>query len=246
LLSPALGCEQGDQVPPGTWPREVDRYLGTRARGAYTYLAADRRRCVRVSPYQNDESWRAALKRCLDGRETATGLPLAAVVVNLDADNQPGEPSPVTASTLGAWLEQHGHGPAEPLPHGVRLADGVEVHLAIWRSSAPPDAKLPSKQTLERMICAALLETRPTWVESSTGWLSQRPEPQGKLHKVHAAALFAGWYADDGWDYFFRGLWSDEVVASALRRQLQVDQLHERMLALLGPAPEQGLATQSG
>lgn len=241
LLLRAFGCVE----PGGFTAEEKSRLrpvLHGKYKGAFVYLTSCRRRVVRVMPYQTQAP--AGLYRLLDlelsGRTTRSGPPLTAVIVNADQDADAGTPLPRGPADLQSWLATKGHGPVAPLPRGARLPDGTEVHLATWHAPDPPAEDLPAKQTLERIVCAALRDVVPAWNASAHAWLGERPDARGPDHKARAATLWAGWFADGGWGGFHERLWTDGVIAAALRTRLEATGVWALVDALVGEGRENG------
>jgi hypothetical protein len=150
------------------------------------------------------------------------------VVVCLDDDGTVGEDSRHLRSDLADRLRRLGEpAVAEEGDHVLRLQDGAVVVGVTWRcarETADDAALLPSKQTLERVVCAALHQVYPQRVQSARDWLAHRPEPteHGGDHKASAGAMWAGWHAREGWGYFFEGLWQHPEVGQALLDRVAV------------------------
>lgn len=98
--------------------------------------------------------------------------------------------------------------------------DGVEFWPAVWTCGASWDAKgVPDKQTVERIVCAAIARAHghrgqevACWLESGKGTVP--------LHKSHAMSYYAKWYARNGSDDFYEAIWQDGIVAHAMREAL--------------------------
>src|SRR5436309_2878174 len=78
----------------------------------------------------------------------------------------------------------------------------TKVALVRWEASDPDGPGLPQQQTLERLVCAALIAAYPTRAKSVQDWLDSRPQPPGTHPKEHAWSHMAGWYADQGCEAF--------------------------------------------
>jgi len=98
---------------------------------------------------------------------------------------------------------------------------------------------LPPKQTLERLVCAALRDADPKRAEHVAQWIAARPSPPAseKLHKTHAASHMAGWYSDHGYEDFFRTIWNDAKVRGALERRLDAIGATRILASLVAPSP---------
>jgi hypothetical protein len=209
---------------------EVRRLL-QQVKGTYTYLTPSHNRVVRVVPYQERRDLPNPLWTLFDeaitGRATRPERTLAGVVVCRDDDGQPGEAPRHRREHLVDRLTRLGEVPLrEHDPHAVcaRLGEVTVVLPVTWRCDDPQRAALPDKQTLERVVCAALNDVVPDRVRSARTWLAGRPDPLAAAadHKASAGALWAGWHAGDGWPFFHEQLRATPDVRDALLRRLPV------------------------
>lgn len=91
------------------------------------------------------------------------------------------------------------------------------VHITRWKAGAEEIRGVPAKQTLERLVCAAICEAYAARSEDVEAWLQDKqPSP-----KSYAWAYMAGWYSEHGCDDFYREIWRDEVLRPILERQLK-------------------------
>ena len=140
-----------------------------------------------------------------DERDGRTGLTVDGVRSSLDG---------------GGWPSHA----AEGEPGSLRLDGGPVVTLTPWRTADPVGDGVPEKQTLERVVCTAVV-ARPDRGPAVAGWLKSRPglvpgvEPH--RHKSTALSYYAGWYPGGGSFAFFAGLWRDPPVAAELERLLR-------------------------
>lgn len=106
-----------------------------------------------------------------------------------------------------------------------RLADKnspTSLHLIVWRAHDKHADHLPRKQTLERLVCAAIAEAHPERGEEVSKWLASRSKPlPEKSHKAHAASHMAGWFSESGSFDFYRAIWEDEKIRAAIESRLQ-------------------------
>jgi hypothetical protein len=194
------------------------------AAGVYRYESPSGAR-VEVIPVQEQRvdaaKLQALLNERLRGRATRPDERLRGVVICQDDDQQTAQ---APRHDL-RWLEQRvgaAFGPgwtptrAQVSPPAVWLNDGPVVLAVDWWLDGAVDPALPAQQTLERVVCAALARTSPAQAESARAWLAARPAPAGAPHKAAAAALWAGWRADDGWARFYEALWEDPAVRAEL------------------------------
>jgi hypothetical protein len=97
----------------------------------------------------------------------------------------------------------------------------TKVSLIRWEATDPPVAGLPTRQTLERLACAALIAAYPLRAKSVQDWLDSRPNPPHADPKEHAWSYMAGWYADQSCEAFYSNLWTDLQVATELESRLR-------------------------
>ena len=84
----------------------------------------------------------------------------------------------------------------------------------------PPSAGLPAQQSLERLVCAALVAAYPPRGPAVTNLLDSRPAAPVAGPKEFAWSHMAGWYAEYGSDAFFRKLWLDAPAVTELQTRL--------------------------
>jgi hypothetical protein len=175
-------------------------------KGQYAYLS-NTGRFLRVQPCGGDSKViRKAASARLRQRSTKSVLRL---VINIDPDSD--------ASGAGTGRTRLRHQDVEALVRtfdsaAKTNADGdieldggaTKVSLIRWEVSDPPTPGLPDQQTLERLVCAALLEVYPERGENVQTWLDSRHNPPTSTVKEYAWSYYAGWYADHGTDDFYR------------------------------------------
>ena len=130
-------------------------------------------------------------------------------------------------------------------PRGLALLEEPEVHLhpagvqlsaraileavrrglsslscAVWTAPDPQGPGLPCKNTLERLVCAALVAAYPQRAKPIQQWLESRAEAPDAGPKEFAWSHMAGWYADQGCEAFYRVLWSDAEVTKQLETRM--------------------------
>ena len=96
----------------------------------------------------------------------------------------------------------------------VEKADNSQCAVALLYVRTHDSASrtgLPSKQTLERLVCHAIAKAHPDRTKTVADWLASRKykpvHTDRQESKEHAYSYLAGWYASDGCDYFFRHIW---------------------------------------
>ena len=154
--------------------------------------------------------------RRLDQRSTK---PLAHLFLSYDADVKLADTATGVARSeqrLDDLARQFG---------GARVGDSWMIEqttlvLVSWRANDGVLPGLPGKQTLERLICAAVVAAYPDRGSSVQTWLDNRPgaAPAGPKH--FGWSYYAGWYAHHGADDHYHPLWEDERAASELETRL--------------------------
>lgn len=90
-----------------------------------------------------------------------------------------------------------------------------------WHTDAPSSILLPDQQTLERLVCDALLTAYPERSKTLTPWFDSLPQKSREEVKTYAWSHMAGWHAGDNCDAFYSRLWEDEKVVEELRKRLE-------------------------
>ncbi|MFO0588929.1 MAG: hypothetical protein U0441_15370 [Polyangiaceae bacterium] len=165
--------------------------------------------------------------------------PLRRLVVSVDCDAiEPARVADSMTSIRDATLDRarRADSALKESPDGAFLLDGGATTvstIAWWCDDDSSD--LPRKQTLERLVCAALREAHPARAAAVHTWLQARPDPPFSVTKEgvvperrlslepkeHAHSHFAGWFAEHGSGFFFRAVWQDDAVAAALTARLR-------------------------
>jgi hypothetical protein len=77
-------------------------------------------------------------------------------------------------------------------------AGGTRISLVRWETNDPDTPGVPTRQTLERLVCAAMAAAYPQRGPSVHNWLGSRPDPPRPSSKEPAWSYMAGWYAELG------------------------------------------------
>ncbi len=215
--------------------RAIDPFGKPVEGGQFAFLSpADR--FVRIRPC----SGRSEVFESLGDRLARRGnLPVQRLVVSVDSDAMAvTQVAASVSATLDAVAERARRADAafKRLPAGDLSLDGgaTLVSVVVW-SSEDDSPDLPRKQTLERLVCAALRGAYPERAAAVASWLRGRPEPpfarvedgqsaERRLSvepKEHAHSYFAGWFAEHGCDDFFRAVWRDAAVAAQMESRLR-------------------------
>ncbi len=101
--------------------------------------------------------------------------------------------------------------------------DGGTTHVSLvrWDADDEAGAGLPNKQTLERLVCAAIVAAYPERAGAVQTWLEARPSPAEPDVKEYAWSYMAGWYAEHGCESFYSNLWADPKIATQLQTRLE-------------------------
>jgi hypothetical protein len=103
------------------------------------------------------------------------------------------------------------------------LGGRTTVSVIRWETDNPPANGIPNKNTLERVICAALTEQTADCGNAVHAWLDGRPiKPAHTSPKEHAWSWLAGWHTDCGsYEGFCTKIWGDSSIAPLLGKQLK-------------------------
>jgi hypothetical protein len=146
-------------------------------------------------------------------------------VISLDSDQAAdATPSEGSHSVFDGWLGLIGRtfaGTTAAGPDKISVG-GTTVRICEWSADDPPQPGIPRQQTLERLLCAAIVAAYPNRAQPVQTWLDGRPDaPTSRHPREHAWSFAAGWYADRG-DYaaVCAGLWKDERIKRELINRL--------------------------
>jgi len=121
--------------------------------------------------------------------------------------------SGLTAADVRAWTD---------------IPDATQVSVVQWRAADAARPGIPAKQTLERLICAAMVAAYPDCGVPVQAWLDSRPDGPSRIAehgeaaqtKAFAWSYQAGWFPHRAGDDFFRAVWQDEAIAAQLEKRL--------------------------
>jgi len=144
---------------------------------------------------------------------------LRRLILNYDTDRDPAETAAGAAAAqnrVDGFVREFG---------GARAGDQwtvekTTVALACWQAQDSPLDGLPGLQTLERLICAAVVAAYPARGPSVQRWLDTRPDSAQTGPKHYVWSFYAGWYAHHGAESFYQHVWEDERVATELESRL--------------------------
>ena len=231
-----LGCQDARPRRDGRYITAKDPFGRPVGSGHFAfYTPSDA--FVRVRPCEGDGGVLEQLERRLEDRRTRA---LQRLIVSLDNDAEDNGDSKSRASSLRQSIKHRvtaGASGCDELENGdlALLGEVTVVSLVLWSAEEPPLAHLPGKQTLERLVCAALCAVHPARGAAVAAWLASRPSPPPASPKEHAWSHMAGWYGAQGCDEFYQALWREPAVAAELRRRLEASGSWHAAEALLAP-----------
>jgi len=157
-------------------------------------------------------------------RQGAGESRLRRLVLSIDSDVNIDEPDigkGFVLTDLCSWLWQFDRS-AELVEGGEVLLFGGAMAVSLVRWEAEDSMRgVPSKQTLERLVCAAIVAAYPERAEPVHRWLESRPNAPEAGPKEFAWSHMAGWYAEFGSATFYRKLWNEPAVAVQLQSRLE-------------------------
>ena len=224
---------KGGQRPVDPWGKPV-------ADGHFAFKGKAGRPFVRIRPCRGDAKVRDAFRDVLKLRATEFA---SAIIAALDWDKiaEPASPSAANAARrLENFLRQMEPAAKPSGNNRWELDDGAHVYLIDWTlapSALTPQAGVPRKTTLERLVCACLAEAFPLRAQAVEKWLATRPDMQDGDDidpKGYAWSYLAGWMANSGCDYFFRQAWQSPAIRQRLERKLTELGHWQAVCSLLG------------
>ncbi len=215
-----LGCSDPG-LREGGRRREVYDPWSRKVVGGQYAFRSQTDKFVRIIPCDGEGNLREAAKSRLKDRDKE----LDRLVFSVDADTYAGggDCSGVTLNDQAVEGLVREFGEVTPGEHGDRVLSNTQTTISVvrWKTDETNSPGLPDKQTLERVVCAALAETftdRPAAVQN---WLDSRPDGPAAGPKEFAWSYMAGWHAEFGCDAFYRTIWENKSVAAALKTRLE-------------------------
>ena len=189
---------------------------------------------IRLQECKGDKNVLQRLEDRLAQRTTNT---LRRLVVNLDTDARDVAGLALRTAGLRAAVESR---VAKADPSWTTNADAdfaldggaTLVSTVFWSAADPMSPQLPAKQTLERLVCAALCAAYPGRGATIATWLASRAPIPPESPKEHAWSHMAGWYAKAGCDEFYQAVWRDAPVVAELEARLRANGSWDAMTAI--------------
>ncbi len=172
---------------------------------------------------------REARNRLSEERDRVTKAPsrgrLARLVVGMDADVDAHGASAKTGfrdQDLRSLVGEFDSSATANDEGDILVFQGTAVvSLVRWEASDALASGLPNQQTLERLVCAALVAAFPDRGPAVQDWLDGRPDGPDAGPKEFAWSYMAGWYGEQGCEAFYKLLWEDDAIAGQLESLLR-------------------------
>ncbi len=183
-------------------------------KGTFGYLTPSGVGLLLTCPDRNRYPGRDGMKQAV-GNLLATplgGIDHLLVSVDSDADGEAAG-SALCEADVRQWAD---------------LSAIPRVDVTLWQADDPPTPGIPTKQTLERLVCASVAAAYPACAADVQAWLDGRhPGPgdpaahSGAMQAKSAAFSYqAGWFPNRIGDDFYRAVWDDLAIASELEARL--------------------------
>lgn len=124
---------------------------------------------------------------------------------------------------------------ADPNAGAVVLGGNLHISLMRWATGSVDDqlGGLPGFQTLERIICLAMVRSYPGRAAPVESWLASRPEAPPRYPKEHSWSYIAGWYATSGsYEGAITRFWRDPILSRALVEILRETALWDKFVEI--------------
>ena len=148
--------------------------------------------------------------------------PLDHLLINLDPDSEDYSDKPCRDMVKGLlndssrkYKEKNGHFLLE------NRGDMTTISLVVWGTRASGGRYLPGQQTLERLVCSAVLTNYPERGPAVGQFLKAEPHGGKVGPKQFAWSYMAKWAGDRGCEDFFNSVWEDPKLAHTLENLLK-------------------------
>ena len=172
-----LGCTDPGEQPGKAHRMPVSDPWGTEVRGGHFAFRAPGGGFLKIVPCHGKPNVRSAARVRLKGRADRK---LNRLVISVDSDapapvgKQPA--SALTMQSLETLLREFGE--PQITAEGDFAIDGgaTLASLVAWQAADDPIPGLPDQQTLERVVCAAIVAAHPLRGPAVGDWLVSRPQ----------------------------------------------------------------------
>ncbi len=227
-----LGCTDPGQPPGSTRRIPVTDPWGTQVSGGQFAFRSASDKFVRLVPCRGDaRRVRREARSRLDKerqrfQQQASTSRLTRLVFNVDTDVNVSDASLKTGfrlQDLRSLVDELDPSATENEQGDFLLFEGrTTVSLVRWESADDATDGVPSQQSLERLVCGAVVAAYPDRGPAVQNWLDSRPGDPPTGPKEFAWSHMAGWFAQQGCEAFFRVLWQKEPeVANQLESRLR-------------------------
>ena len=217
-----LGCtDPGDRPKKGHRLRVNDPWGNEVKAGQFAFQSPSGK-FIRIISCKGKQNVRSAARTRLMDR---VDKKLERLILNVDSDEMAAagkQPAPgLTAKSLETLLREFGE-PEITADGDFAIDDGATLaSLVTWQAADDPISGLPDQQTLERLVCAAIVAAYPARGPAVGDWLVSRPQAPQAGPKEFGWSYMAGWYAERGCEGFYRAVWEDPDVAAQLEDRLR-------------------------
>jgi hypothetical protein len=227
--------EQLKCVDPGKRPRKESRLTikdprGLPVTGGQYAFSSKTEKFIRIVPCGGDKAkvLKEARARLQDDfilfHDNPSGMRLSRLIMNIDSDvNADGSSSKTVfrRQDLLPILKEYDSDATESEHGDVALFNNaLFVSLIHWETKEPVTQGIPNQETLERLVCSAILVAYPDRGFAVQQWLDSRLNPPKPNPKEYAWSYMAGWHAEFGSESFYRKIWLDEKIARELKSRL--------------------------
>ncbi len=148
--------------------------------------------------------------------------PLDRLLINLDPDSEAFLDGPCRDMIRGV-LNDGSYKYDEDGAHFLVQNRGniTTVSPVVWGTKSIGGNHLPGQQTLERLVCSAILAIYPERGQPVGQFLDSKPHGDKIGPKQFAWSFMAKWAGDKGCEEFFNSVWQDPKLSQALEDLLK-------------------------
>lgn len=208
-----LGCtdptDRGKKIAQDAWGQQV------KGKGRYLFRTPSGSSVI-IQPFDGRNKARKTARDYLQGEVNRPDR----LVVNLDSDAENGSGESGALEAIRQIVRDNG-GEAASGSAGPFHLDDVWIFPVIWECDDPQTPGVPRKQTLERLVTAAIQAAYPDRGPVVADYLAAEPRFEVTPAKSYSYSYYAKWYGNHGVGDFFKAIWLDEAVAHQLRERLE-------------------------